>query len=136
MQKKAIRIISGARFNDHTAPLFFDLNILPFTYLIEQAKLKFMHSVKFEYCPKSYLDVFKKVDVDNLVYDLRYPSEFEVPRVKLELFKRIPLYSLPVEWNNCGDLRFYSNSTTFNIELYSYLCKKFMTDNGLIGEPV
>jgi hypothetical protein len=136
MQKKAVRIISGAGYNDHTAPLFYELNILPLIYLIEQAKLKFMHSVRFEYCPKSFHESFKKIDVDNQVYDLRYPNEFEVPRVKLDLFKRIPLYSLPYEWNNCGDLRFYSNPTTFSIELYNYLCNKFIMDNGLNGEHV
>jgi hypothetical protein len=58
MQKTAVRITSGAGFNEHTAPLFYDLNILPLSYLIVHAKLKFMHSVKFEYCRKYNLDVF------------------------------------------------------------------------------
>jgi sarcosine oxidase/L-pipecolate oxidase len=134
MQKKAIRLICGASYNEHTAPLFFECNILPFKYLIEYAKLNFMHSVKYEYCPKSYLDVFTKIDIDNNAYELRYPNEFEVPRARIELFKRIPIFSLPSDWNNCGDLRFYSNVATFKIILYETLCHKFVMDNNLVGE--
>jgi hypothetical protein len=102
--------------------------------IIEYAKLNFMHSVKYEYCPKSFLDVFRKIDIDNLVYELRYPNEFEVPRARIELFKRIPLYTLPLEWNNCGDLRFYVNPTTFKITLFDVLRQKFATVNNLVGE--
>jgi hypothetical protein len=134
LQKKAIRIITGSSFNDHTAPLFHDCNILTLDQIIEYAKLNFMHSVKYEYCPKSFLDVFRKIDTDNLVYELRYPNEFEVPRARIELFKRIPLYTLPLEWNNCGDLRFYVNPTTFKITLFDVLRQKFATVNNLVGE--
>jgi hypothetical protein len=113
MQKKAIRIVTGSSFNEHTAPLFHECNILTVNQIIEYAKLNFMLSVKFEYCPKSFLEVFRKIDINNLVYDLRYPNEFEVPRARIELFKRIPIFTLPNDWNNCGDLRFYVNPTTF-----------------------
>jgi hypothetical protein len=134
MQKKAIRIITGSSFNDHTAPLFLKCNILTVNDIIEYAKLNFMHSVKYGYCPKSFLDVFRKLDTENLVYELRYPNEFEVPRARIELFKRIPLFTLPTDWNNCGDLRFYVNPTTFRITLVNVLRQKFATENNLGGE--
>jgi hypothetical protein len=85
--------------------------------------------------PKSFLDVFRKLDTENLVYELRYPNEFEVPRARIELFKRIPLFTLPTDWNNCGDLRFYIvNPTTFRITLVNVLRQKFATENNLGGE--
>jgi hypothetical protein len=32
---------------------------------------------------------------------------------RIEFFKKIPLYSLPKEWNNIGDLTFYTNKNLF-----------------------
>jgi hypothetical protein len=72
-----------------------------------------MHSIKFNYCPKSFRDVFVKIYHDNLAYELRYPNDFEVPRARIEFFKRIPIYALTVEWNNCEELRFYQNLLNF-----------------------
>jgi hypothetical protein len=34
-------------------------------------------------------------------------------RVEIEFFRRIPLYSLPYEWNNVGDLIFHHNKNLF-----------------------
>ena len=53
LQKKAIRTISNAKYNEHTPPLFAMLRILPFDKIIQESKLKFMHSVKYNYCPLS-----------------------------------------------------------------------------------
>jgi hypothetical protein len=49
IQKKALRIICGENFHAHTAPLFLANRILPLELIIVQAKLLFMHSVKYEY---------------------------------------------------------------------------------------
>jgi hypothetical protein len=134
MQKKAVRIISGVEFSAHTAPLFLSNNILPLSLIIRYAKLMFMHSVKYGFCPKSFNDVFTRINPDNAVYELRYPNEFEVPRSRIELFKRIPLVSLPFEWNGCNELRFYQNPITFKLTLLETLFRDWATDNNLIGE--
>jgi hypothetical protein len=39
VQKKAIRIITNSNYNEHTAQLFRNLNILPFDKIIEQANI-------------------------------------------------------------------------------------------------
>jgi hypothetical protein len=134
LQKKAVRIVFGAPFHEHTAPLFFASRILPLDMIIVQAKLLFMHSIKYEYCPKSFYDVFTRNNIVNPVYELRYPIEFVIPFARTELFKKVPLYSLPDEWNNCGDLRFYVNPTTFKIILNETLFNKLALDNRLISE--
>jgi hypothetical protein len=112
MQKKAIRAITLSKYNDHTAPLFYAEGILPLEYVIQKSKLLLMHTIKYGYCPHSFTDVFTLNNVDDLAYDLRYPNDFIVPRARIDLFKRIPMYTLPVEWNNCHDLRFYQNVAT------------------------
>jgi hypothetical protein len=134
MQKKAIRIITSSKRNEHSGPLFFSEKILPFDSIIQQAKLLFMHSIKYNHCPKSYENVFVPVNHDNYVYDLRYPNDFEVPRARIELFKKIPLYTLPTEWNNSHDLRFYQNFATFKITLSETLFRTLAEANGLTGE--
>jgi hypothetical protein len=137
MQKKAIRTITQSKYNDHTAALFYDEKILPLDYVILQAKLIFMHSIKYKYCPHSFNDVFTYNNVEDFVYELRYPNEFIVPRARIELFKKIPLYTfffLPEEWNNCHDLRFYQNTATFKIVFFETMFKIFAEKSNLIGE--
>jgi hypothetical protein len=36
MQKKAIRIVAGAKYNANTAPLFYDLKVLPYDKMLKQ----------------------------------------------------------------------------------------------------
>ncbi len=57
IQKKAIRIITDSTYTAHTAPLFDQLQILPYELIIKQAKLLFMHFIEYNYAPPSwYLD--------------------------------------------------------------------------------
>jgi hypothetical protein len=44
MQKKAITIISHAQYNAHATPLFAHHKIMPYSSIIKQSKLQFMHS--------------------------------------------------------------------------------------------
>jgi hypothetical protein len=134
LQKKAVRIITGSKFNEHTPPLFYEQSIMPLDMIIKQAKLKFMHSVKFNYCPKSFVHVFVENREEDRNYDLRNRQDFLVPRARIEHFKRMPIYTLPDEWNNCGDLQFYSNIATFKIMLYETLFREYAISNNLTGE--
>ena len=43
LQKKAVRIIKNANYNEHSAPLFKDLSILNISDLIESDLCKFMY---------------------------------------------------------------------------------------------
>jgi hypothetical protein len=56
-----------------------------------------------------------------------------IPRARIEMFKKMPIYTLPLEWNNSGDLQFYQNVATFKIILKETLLQRFATDNN-IGE--
>jgi hypothetical protein len=111
--------------------MFIEEEILPVEYIVQQSKLLFMHSVKFGYCPKSFLNVFLRNEHGNAAYELRNIVDFIVPRARIELFKRMPLYSLPDEWNKAGDLQFYQNSATFKIVLKATLLHKFAEANNI-----
>ncbi len=54
IQKKAIQIISNKPSGEHTVPLLKKLRILSYDLLIQQAKLKFMHAITYNYAPSSF----------------------------------------------------------------------------------
>ena len=58
LQKKAIRIVAREKNLAHTRPLFSNLKILPYDLIVQQAKLQFMHSIRFGYAPDSFTNVW------------------------------------------------------------------------------
>jgi hypothetical protein len=117
IQKKAIRIITNSHYNDHTAPLFMGLGILPYNKILEQAKLTFMHSVEYNYAPLAFSDTWHKNSDRNTGHALRHDNDYALPIPRIEFFKKIPLYSLPAAWNAAGDIRLQQNKMTFRIAL-------------------
>jgi hypothetical protein len=113
IQKKAIRTITKSKYNEHTGPLFKDLNILPYDKLILQAKLHFMHAIRYNYAPRSFDGVWELNNTRQQQHDLRNGNDYILPHPRIEFFKKIPLYSLPLEWNNLGDLIFHNNKNLF-----------------------
>ncbi len=121
IQKKAIRIITNSRYNANASELFITEKILPFDKIIKQAKLLFMHSIVNNYAPISFENTFaRNIDRPN-DYNLRNANDFMLPNPRLEQFKKIPVYSLPLEWNMAGNLIYYANRTTFRIALKNQL---------------
>ena len=120
LQKRAIRTITKSPFLAHTHQLFIDHKILPFQKIISYQKLMFMHSIEYGYCPPSFQTTWQKNHERNI--QLRNENNFYLPSPKIEFFKRIPLYSLPNEWNILpAELKYQFNRFTFKIALKSYL---------------
>lgn len=119
VQKKAIRIMTNSNYNAHTSPLFVQHKILPLDLILKQGKLLFMHSIYYGYAPKSFSNVWKKNEqrTGELNIELRNDNLFTIPAPRIEFFKRMPIYSLPCEWNGSGILMFYNNLTTFKFAL-------------------
>ena len=128
IQKKAIRTITRSRYNEHTAPLFYDHKILPFDKILKHGKLKFMHSVFYGYAPASFLGVWPKNNQRNDL-NLRNENLFTLPFPRTENFKRYTLYALPNEWNNSGNLIFYENRITFLHSLKDQLFDEILNEN-------
>jgi hypothetical protein len=128
LQRKALRIITKSAYNAHTDPLFLQCKILPFDKLILQSKLLFMHSIDYNYAPHSFCNIWTKNNTREMDYDLRNQDEYSVPFIRIELFRRNPLVSLPTAWNElCDELRFQYNRTTFKIALNDYLFEQINT---------
>ena len=120
-QKKAIRILAKADYLEHTAPLFQRLCILPLEKIILQAKTTFMHSIFYNYAPPSFTDTWTTYAQCNINRNLRNDNCFYLPFPRIELYKRLPIYSMASAWNNLGDLRYQYNRVTFQISLKDYL---------------
>jgi hypothetical protein len=126
VQKKAICIISNKHYLEHTAPLFESLNIVPCPKLVIYSKLNFMHSVIYNYCPKSYVNIWKHNNERSEIHNrsLRNSDELEITHPRLELYKKSPIYSLPKLWNELDDTRFQHCRTTFSISIEDKLLKE------------
>jgi len=57
-QKKAIRIIAGANYRDHTRPIFSSFEILPLESLIHYYRMKFMHNYHYKKLPFSFSETW------------------------------------------------------------------------------
>ena len=121
MQKKALRIVTKSKVNEHTGPLFKANKILPFDKLCLQAKLLVMHLVHYNYAPHSFNDIFPTNHARNIDHNLRNQNEYKIPGCRLEWFKKFPLYTFPPAWNNLGDLGFQYNRTNFHFALKDHL---------------
>ncbi len=128
LQKKAVRILCNETNLAHTEPLFNKLQILTFPNLILEAKLKFMHAITINYSHSSFDNVWQKNEQRERGYLLRNADEFQLPRVNHEQIRRMPLYTLPKEWNRLGDIRYHSNRETISIVLKSILLGDNPTD--------
>jgi hypothetical protein len=119
LQKKAIRIITNSSYTSRTAPLFASLNILPLEKVITHAKLSFMHTVYYGTAPTSFNNIWQTKAQCNPELNLRNATD--VPFPQIDLFKRMPIYSLPSVWNSYDIVRYYANRTTFSIALHELL---------------
>ena len=121
-------VMSQSNYNAHTLPLFISHKILPFEKILKQGKLNFMHSIYYNYAPKSFNNVWVKKEERLGDYNLRNDDLFMLPLPRIELFKRLTFYSLPAEWNSAGELIYYENKITFKHALREKLFEELVTE--------
>ena len=120
LQKKIVRIISGAGYRDHTNPIFSELGIL---------KLDDIHRLellKFVFNQLQLPSVFTFVSISTLNFStLRNKNLLRPPQPKSETYKRFVIYSGCIEWNKLSDsLRSIQNEVTFKMNVKKYLLKE------------
>jgi hypothetical protein len=76
-----------------------------------------MHSIEYNYCLDSFVNIWPKNAVRALSQQLRNNNDFIIPTVHREIFRRFPLYSFPHTWNSLGPVKLQHNRTTFRISL-------------------
>jgi hypothetical protein len=86
LQKRAIRLICNARYNEHSDPLFKTSQILPFNKLVLFFNLQFMQHYKEGFLPNSFNNVWLKNETrcrDDFVMALRNSENFNIPFTRL-----------------------------------------------------
>ncbi len=121
LQKKAIRIVTKSKFNDHTQPLFNEHRILTYDKIVYLNSAMFMHSIVFKYAPSSFDNVWERTEDRETGYELRQNNTFIVPRPRTEFFKKSPIYQLSELWNNMNENKYQSNRFTFKCAMKNHL---------------
>ena len=101
MQKAAIRIIAGAKYNSHTEPLFKKLQILPLPDLITYNKIQFMQRFTQQFLPESFNDVWVRNAIRNIGENeirLRNANQLQISASTLTSLDILPLFDFPKAW--------------------------------------
>lgn len=126
LQKKAIRIITGSGYLDHTRPLFLQEEILPIESLITLEISKFMFDYYNLRLPQCFDGTWKmNWEIREGTISLRNDWDFFITRFKYVYISRHPLFNFPKTWNNLEySLRFVSSKNTFIKKLKSQLMEQ------------
>ena len=94
LQKRAIRIIKGASYLAHTAPLFIELKILKLPELVKMFMLKFMHKKVNKKLPKYFLGWKLERGQDFHRWGTRNRHKIVYPIHNYDYFEKLLKYSL------------------------------------------
>jgi hypothetical protein len=129
MQKVAIRIISQAKYNTHTEPLFKKAEILPFPDLIYFFNLQVMHNYINGYLPSQFNTTWtsseeRRRDDFNIV--LRNGNVLETPFTRLSMSSLHPYVKMPKSWISFEneEIKILRGKNEFNQKLKTFLLSK------------
>jgi hypothetical protein len=129
LQKKAIRIVAGANYKANTAPLFYDLKILPYDKLLKLFICKFMHAIEYNHNHESFSIYWPLNNQRLLDYELRNNNMRNVKRINFSQLKNCPLFTFPKIWNELSvNLRLHINPVTFHLELVNSLFEEVINE--------
>ena len=121
LQKKCVRILSNAKFLDHTDPLFISLNILKIRDILTSQVLKLVFQFYNDKLPSELQTLFVKNELVHS-FNTRSSNLLHVPRVNTNHYGISSLkYNGPLTWNSFShNANFLENSTSLN-KLKSFL---------------
>ena len=79
LQKKAIRMISLAKYNAHTEPLFKTLNLLKINDIFTSSQLKFYYKFLKNDLPHFFKDMTFSINNEIHHHSTRISSQFHLP---------------------------------------------------------
>ena len=125
-KKKAIRIITGAKYNAHTEPLFKQLCILPLDKLVEYFNLQFMQNFVQGFLPISFNNVWITNEdrrPENSHHVLRNSEALTIPFTRLSSLIKHPFVNLPKTWIEFKNenVKILRNKIEFKINLKKHL---------------
>ena len=125
-QKQIVRIITKAKYNSHSEPLFYKTQILPLCDLITHQKLMFMHAIVHNYSPVTFPFFNFNLNVNEHRFNFRNDNDFHIQRTNSTLVQSMPLINFPATWNNLDQsLKSISSKITFKKCVKSELLDKY-----------
>ena len=124
LQKKCIRNVSGAKYRDHTEPIFYKLKRLKFEDLYFYHAATFMHNYHFHHLPESFLNFFPICPAANILTTRQ--NNYQIKRARTKMLGNLPTVKLPLIWNSLNNaLKVIQRRATFNAEVKKYLLEKY-----------
>ena len=121
VQKRIIRIITHSKYDEHTLPLFKQLNILTVNDIYDFSIATFMYKFANKELPDIFNDMFTKNRVVH-DYSTRQADEFRVPIWNVETKKRSLGVQGAMIWNNTPDnVKESCSLNTFKYKLKKHL---------------
>jgi hypothetical protein len=141
-QKMAIRILSNAKYNSHTEPLFKKQNILPFAQLCQFFKIQFMQQFTQNFLPTALNNMWITNNVRRLnqaQITLRNSDRLHIPLARSNFTSKHPLTTFPQLWEEFPDegIKFIRNKLEFNnkLKIYFLNCLKSTVNCGRLLCP-
>jgi hypothetical protein len=75
--------------------------------------MKFMHSYYFKKLPLSFAELWMLNSERNPGRVLRNANDYYIPQPRIELVKRLPLFSFPSTWNSETDEKYIPSQHLF-----------------------
>jgi hypothetical protein len=137
LQKRAIRLVSGSRYNAHTETLFKNHKILPLPNLIKYFQLQFMNQFCNSFLPLAFDNTWinrnefrNRTNPENEGYYLRNGDDLYLPQSRLISTEKAPFYSFPRIWQNFEnmEIKIQRNKNIFNSMLKKHLLDNLSSD--------
>ncbi len=86
-----------------------------------------MHAIAYRYNLESFNNIWLTNNQREMGMELRNTNEFIFPLVRRESFRKSPLYTLPLAWNQSSVVKLHHNMCTFKIALSYELFESLIT---------
>jgi len=134
-QKDAIRLLSNARYNAHTQPLFKRNEILPLSDLSEYFKLKLCQSILQNFSPISLRNMLqtnlekRQEQGENNNLHLRNDGDLFIPTFRTLQLEKFPPCILPKLWNTLPpEVQIIRRKRDFDVSLKDWFLSKIPED--------
>jgi hypothetical protein len=121
MQKKCIRHVCNVNYNQHTAPLFKTIGILPLNELILFTRSILMHSIVHKYGPPILFNLWTTNIERNPNVELRNAHDLYIPTASSEQVNKLSLIVFAKMWNTLPDNKLHANPVLFRSLLKEYI---------------
>ena len=117
LQKKTIRCMSKAKYNEHSSPLFKRNKIIKFKDIHSSQLCQIMYDFVNYNLPPPLMDIYTR-NSEIHHHDTRHNIDIHLPKINFEIVRRSFIYKGPDLWINLDPSIKHSNTrTSFKIKL-------------------